>query len=171
MGNGSGPRRPGGKWTATPAAERLRRYFTEGPPDACWPWTGATDRHGHGQFHPSANKTIRAHRAVYELLVGPIPKGMTLDHLCHSNDRTCEGGATCPHRICVNPAHMEPVTLGENKRRGMSPPAVNARKTHCIRGHELTPDNLVTSKLPWRKCRTCHRDEMRRYYARRKSGA
>lgn len=76
----------------------------------------------------------------------------------------------CPHRICVNPAHMEPVTLAENKRRGMSPPAINARKTHCIHGHELTLDNLVTCKLPWRKCRTCHLDQMRRYNARQKSG-
>lgn len=69
------------------------------------------------------------HRAVYWILRGPIPDGMTLDHLCRN-------------RACINPDHLEPVTAAENSRRGEAPSAINSRKTHCPKGHPYASDNL-----------------------------
>src|SRR5882672_6137680 len=91
----------------------------------CWLWTGSRTRKGYGRVQWDG-RTVQAHRLVYELLVGPIPVGLYLDHLCR-NPR------------CVRPDHCEPVSNGENVLRGFGPPAVNARKTHCLRGHPL-PD-------------------------------
>lgn len=118
--------------------------------DECWPWLGALT-HGYGP-----------HRAAYELLVGPIPEGLQLDHLCHTRDIECAGGFTCPHRRCVNPAHLEPVTTRENLMRSrVAIPAVNARKTHCPQGHPYAGDNLRY----WngqRVCLTCRDAKNRR---------
>jgi hypothetical protein len=82
--------------------------------DECWIWTGAL-RNGYGAFWVEG-RTIGAHRWAYEHTVGPIPDGLTLDHTCHK--RGCTPGKSCPHRACVNPSHLEPVTTGENTRRG-----------------------------------------------------
>lgn len=72
----------------------------------CWPWRGATDTNGYGQISVSANRTLRAHRAMWMLHHGKtIPVGMTLDHRCRN-------------RRCVNPAHLEPVSAADNVRRG-----------------------------------------------------
>jgi hypothetical protein len=124
--------------------------------ETCWLWTGATS-HGYGHFHLNAeggiNHQVRAHRFSYELLIGPIPAGMTLDHMCHTLD--CKVPvAECPHRRCVNPAHLAPASLADNTRR------TGARhKTHCKRGHEFTPENtwVFVSSVggPGRMCKTC----------------
>lgn len=92
-----------------------------------------------------------AHRVAYEATVGPIPKGLQVDHLCRN-------------RLCVNPSHLEAVTPAENKRRGFSPPAINARKTHCIHGHELAGANVYYRKdRPGRRqCRECERIRKRK---------
>lgn len=85
--------------------------------NGCWLWTGSIVL-GYGRVR-SGGETQGAHRAAYELVVGPIPADMTIDHLCHTNDPSCPGGdVLCLHRRCVNPTHMEVVTLAENSRRG-----------------------------------------------------
>jgi hypothetical protein len=71
----------------------------------CWEWIGTCQSNGYGAF-AVAGKTLRAHRWAYEHFVGPIPVGLTIDHLCRN-------------RTCVNPEHMEPVTSAENTRRGV----------------------------------------------------
>ena len=99
-------------------------------------------------------KNVQAHRYVYEELFGPMPEGLQADHLCRV-------------RNCVNPMHMEPVTSGENTRRGVN---ANREKTHCPRGHEYTPENTYISKGKThnsRKCRICSNAKDRaRYRAR-----
>lgn len=76
----------------------------------CWQWTGSCDKDGYGKFRFN-NRHFRAHRFVWELLVGPIPDGLVIDHLCRNTG-------------CVNPDHLEPVTNEENLRRGLLPEKV-----------------------------------------------
>lgn len=110
-------------------------------PDDCWEWLRGKSE-GYGSF-ANTNGSDRAHRISYELLVGPVPEGLELDHLCRN-------------RCCVNPAHLEPVTRRENILRGDGLTANRARKTHCIRGHEFTPEN-TRWKGTRRNCRECER--------------
>lgn len=130
-----------------------------GGPDACWPWLGNTDRHGYGRL-PFGSKRGLAHRVAYELAIGAIPDGQQLDHTCHTNDKACLGGSTCPHRRCVNPAHLEPVTSVENTRRGGALgnglAAVNRRKTECKHGHPFDAAN-TRYRPGGRTCRACAR--------------
>lgn len=108
----------------------------------CWEWKHPRTRHGYGIFSIGRD-TILAHRLSYWWHVGPIPEGLTLDHLCRNTS-------------CVNPAHLEAVSATVNILRGFGPPAVNARKTHCKNGHPLDGDNLGYSPLGHRHCRLCH---------------
>lgn len=119
-------------------------------PDGCWRWTKATSRGGYGVYWRDG-RLHPAHRASYELLCGEIPAGLQLDHLCRN-------------RWCVNPAHLEPVTQRENILRGVSVAAARARQTHCVRGHEFTPENITraTPSGKGRRCKTCAREHMRR---------
>lgn len=148
---------------------RRWRYGTELPPpptdeerlkakikilvSGCWEWTGSITESGYGRF-ALHGKTVRAHRYVYELLVGPIPEGLQLDHLCHTNDLTCVGGPACRHRRCVNPAHLEPVSHLENMRRGQTGSA-NKNKTHCVNNHPYDEANTGRTPEGWRYCRKC----------------
>lgn len=111
--------------------------------DTCWLWTGATRPTGYGQFWLNG-QCIGAHRAAYLLLVGPIPEGLQLDHLCRT-----------PR--CVNPAHLEPVTQLENTMRGESFAVTNALKTHCPNGHPYSIENTLHSRTSGRICRICRR--------------
>lgn len=150
-------------------AERFMAKVDVRSDEECWPWTGGRYKCGYGSFRLSKSYATNAHRVAYELFVGPVPDGAHVDHLCHSRDTGCPGGDDCPHRLCVNPAHLEPVTQRTNILRGKSLQAANAAKTHCPQGHPLSGDNLVKSKLPWRKCRTCHNQQNREAAARRKA--
>ena len=109
----------------------------------CWEWTASTQTQGYGQTTYSGRRWL-AHRVAYELMVGPIPEGLTLDHLCRN-------------RICVRPGHLEAVTNRENVLRGEGTTAVNARKTQCDHGHPYTPENTYTRQDGTRECRTCRR--------------
>lgn len=137
--------------------DRLRFWDKVLIGDGCWQWQANTIK-GYGQFFfPDTPR--QAHRVAYEDLVGPIPEGLTLDHLCHNADPTCNAGPLCLHRSCVNPAHLEPVPSGTNTLRGRSLTAVNARKTHCINGHPLSGDNLyIAPSSGERQCVTCKRE-------------
>lgn len=120
--------------------------------DGCWLWTRATQR-GYGVATVAFRTQGVAHRYAYELLVGPIPEGMTIDHV---------KARGCTSKRCVNPAHMEVVTRGENTARsnrgrdnsGRKPRAL---KTHCKHGHEFTPENTYLCTNGSRACRTCSR--------------
>lgn len=118
----------------------------------CWNWKGALSGGGYGQVHLKDNKTVRAHRLTYELLVGPIPAGLQLDHLCRN-------------RKCVNPKHLEPVTRRVNILRGVGASAQNAKRTLCKNGHPLNEENTFWRKgkwgEPWRQCIPCRRDVAR----------
>lgn len=154
---------------ASPYHLRLLAKIDRRGPDECWPWLAARHASGHGVFRDPNRRAESAHVSVYRHFVGEVPEGMELDHLCHTRDESCPGGSTCPHRACVNPAHMEPVPKRVNLLRGRSFAAENARKTHCPKGHPLEGDNLVASKLPWRKCKACHYAENNARAARKRA--
>lgn len=82
----------------------------------CWLYRGAKSGKGYSSFG-SDNGTVSGHLFAYRTLIGPVPDGMELDHTCHSTDKSCVGGNTCRHRLCVNPAHLEPVTHATNVSR------------------------------------------------------
>lgn len=122
------------------------------PNTGCWLWYGPamskTDpRLSYGLWRNGRHRY--AHRVAYERWKGPIQDGLQIDHLCR---------VPC----CVNPAHLEAVTQRENILRGTSTSAVHARKTHCIAGHPLSPDNVRPyGKKGGRQCRTCHARRVR----------
>lgn len=122
----------------------------------CWEWTAATTG-GYGVVQYDG-RVQRAHRVVYEALVGPIAVGLELDHICRN-------------RPCVNPAHVEPVTGVVNNSRSESASAKHARQTHCLRGHEFTAENTYVARRERGKeerfCRTCMRRRDRERYQRR----
>ena len=132
----------------------------------CWIFTGRITDDGYGAVRIGGEK-IGAHRASYLLTYGTIPDGLQIDHTCHTESIDCPGGDTCIHRRCINPSHLEAVTPRENTLRSRGLPALNALKTHCIHGHEFTPENTKwrrRSGAPhrtWRQCRTCHRQYSR----------
>lgn len=116
--------------------------------ETCWLWTGYVSPENRGVINFKEGKKF-AYRLGYELLVGPIPEGLTLDHLCVNPQ-------------CVNPDHLEPVTGGENSLRGSGPAANNKRKTHCHKGHPFAGDNLYTKPNGRRCCRRCAADYAKR---------
>lgn len=122
--------------------------------DDCWNWLGAKQVGGYGRFKAEGGRTgpvVLVHRWTYEHFVGPIPDGLTIDHLCRNTS-------------CVNPEHMEPVTREVNAWRANP----NKDKTHCQYGHELTPDNVYRApKRPQiRDCIKCRKTRRKARYQR-----
>ena len=118
----------------------------------CMIFTGYKEkRMGYGYVRHEG-KVRLAHRVAYSLAIGPIPEGLTIDHLCRQPS-------------CINPDHLEAVTQGENNRRGTTYDFQRA-KTTCPKGHPYS-HTVVAKGYTERRCRECHRDAQRRYLARR----
>lgn len=145
--------------------ERFWNKVDKNGPGGCWLWTASLDGRGYGQFAldriEGKKRNVRAHRFSYEQIVGPVPQGFELDHLCRV-------------RHCVRPDHLDAVPHIVNVHRGAgtgaalwdgSPPAgalANAAKTHCPQGHPYSIENTYLSNGGrFRKCRTCVLDRMR----------
>lgn len=115
-------------------------------------WPGVVDRKGYAKSHGRA-----VHRREYERAHGPIPTGMTVDHLCFQPS-------------CMNTAHMRLISHDENRRNQRS-----AVKTHCVNGHEYTPENTYTRPQRYgggrRDCRLCIAARVRAYTARKRNAA
>jgi hypothetical protein len=116
----------------------------------CWRWTAGTNDGGYGRFAVSHDLNVAAHRWSYEHHIGPIPDGLTIHHRCEN-------------RACVNPEHLEPLTLRANLLASDTPAARNAAKTHCPRGHAYDG----TGSKGERTCRRCATERQRRYLARK----
>lgn len=130
----------------------MDRFWNKVDFGLCWNWMAARDRHGYGRFClNSRTRSKGAHQVAWELLVGPVPDGFQLDHLCRNTS-------------CVNPDHLEVVTFAENVRRGIALKG-QSWKTHCKNGHEFTPENTYSppGPRPKRQCRACNRAAVARY--------
>lgn len=128
-----------------------------GQPSCCWEWTGRVDGRGYGHWSLAAVGGLRAHRVAYTLLVGAIPDGLVIDHVCR-NVR------------CVNPDHLAPVTPRENALRGFAPMVRQSRIGECVAGHQLTPENTYLKPSGHRECRLC-RAAGREAFNRRRSAS
>lgn len=130
--------------------------------DGCWEWVGTRNQHGYGQVLLTRRKKRAAHQVSFEALVGPIPDGLVLDHLCRNH-------------WCVNPRHAEPVTDRVNILRGEGIAAQLADRTHCRKDHEFSQENTYVTSQGHRKCKTCRRahdaarqaERSRRYHERK----
>ncbi|MEV6737937.1 HNH endonuclease signature motif containing protein [Streptomyces sp. NPDC051104] len=182
-------RKRGAKPRSTGLVDPFARVFarTTPGPEGCVIFTGRERGEGYGGVSLGRGREASAHRLAYELLVGPIPDGMTIDHVCHNRSLTCRGGRECLHRRCVNPNHLEPVPTSENTKRAAQRPTATwgrkgglrgaRREDACHRGHPMSPENTVWEK--WRagsderrpRCRQCLRDNQAALRERRRKAA
>ena len=142
----------------------LMRFYAKirvDPETGCWEWTGsqcgpvrATGRYGQMCV---GGRNVRAHRLAYELFVGPIPDGLTIDHLCRNT-------------LCANPIHLEPVPMEENLRRGQHHGGGGwwRYQTHCKRGHLFDDKNTYSDPAGARRCRICQANYQRQYRRERR---
>jgi len=135
--------------------ERFWQYVDRTGPGGCWLWTGGQS-HGYGNFmirrEGGGYAQVQAHRFAYRQLVGPVPAGLVLDHLCRN-------------KRCVRPQHLQPVTQQVNVQRG----AAAAWSPACRRGHVFSPENTYINPAGYRVCKTCRQATGARYRARRKA--
>lgn len=133
-------------------ASKLRTDLLTG----CWLFVYCCDATGYGRVY-WRGASARAHKVVYELLIGPVPPGLELDHV---------RARGCRWRNCCNPAHLEAVTHRENLLRGSTSVAERAAREVCPQGHDLVPGNLVTRRRGGRECAICNRERVSTTYQR-----
>lgn len=125
-----------------PAEVRFAQKYRVDEETGCWVWTASLTPTGYSNFNDGSGNR-NGHRFAYEHFVGPIPDGLTVDHLCRN-------------RACVNPAHLEAVSMRTNLLRGESVASKNSRKTHCSKGHPYDDENTyVNPNTGRRSCRAC----------------
>lgn len=147
------------------------RVDTSAGEDGCWVWTGSLSAAGYGYFWIDGHGHT-AHRYAYERLIGPIPAGLTLDHTCHNDDKDCLDGSKCLHRRCVNPAHLVPETLSQNRKNSTRKrphtkfgTEIHPAPTHCPKGHPYTDENTGWVERRGhreRYCKACNREKVYR---------
>lgn len=141
---------------------KIDRTPGRGPNGDCWIWTACLDAYGYGAIS-YLRRTLKAHRVTFFLAGKHIPEGMELDHLCRV-------------RSCVNPEHLEAVTHRVNMDRGEIATAkiagIKAKmllRTHCMRGHEYTPQNTELRTGNGRRCVICRNEYCRAWHSRKKA--
>ena len=136
--------------------EITRRFYRYIIFKQCWEWQGSKGSHGYGRFQVDGKQWL-AHRFSYTLFIGDIPDGLVIDHLCRN-------------KTCVNPAHLEVVTHGQNIRRGEAGQITGQRqkeKTHCPQGHPYSGSNVLQFGKS-RHCRECGRKRAREYQRKKR---
>lgn len=138
----------------------------------CWLWTGAVHSNGYGQYKAAPTRPVLAHRWVVERVIGRrLTRAEQVDHLCH-DPAVCPGGPTCPHRRCVNLAHLAITSAAANNARSGSLTAAKARAQTCVRGHPLVGDNVYRHpQRGTRHCRACAAGRARAWAAQRSQAA
>ena len=139
----------------------IHRFFNKiqiEPTNNCWIWFGSIGgdlrKTSYGRLFYNS-KNVMAHRFSYEFFNKKVIQvGNEIDHICRNS-------------LCVNPKHLQEITALENTMRNNNPMSINARKTHCIRGHKLSGKNLYTAKNGTRKCITCIKFRAREYRERK----
>lgn len=132
------------RWHVLPLHQRFWGKVLIG--DGCWEWIAGRNHQGYGQFHDAPRHQVQAHRFAYEWIVGPIPDGLELDHLCSN-------------KPCVRPDHLEPVTALINQRRWYP--------SRCPQGHTYDTVYRTAKGYVGRRCKTCDAATTARYRAKR----